>query len=156
MTMRGWRGGMAAVLLAAAAPAWAHGLLMTAEADGAAVTGRVYYSDGTSGAGQSIELRDLSQTDVRPVWINTDAKGTYRFAATPGHRYAVVAHGEEGHMTEIQLTVGSGENGRLVDQPDVDGAALPPAWAVIGGLLLLSVVVAIGVRFRRPSERSGH
>lgn len=148
MTGQGWRAAGAALVLAAASPASAHGLLMTANAEGAAVTGRVYYSDGTSGADQSIELRDLTRPEAQPVWLNTDDQGAYRFAATPGHRYAVVAHGEEGHTTEMQLTVGAGEHGRLVDQPEADEGGLPPAWAVIGGALLLSAVVALGLRLR--------
>ena len=144
----GLRGVFAAALLAGAAPASAHGLLMTANADGASVAGRVYYSDGTSGADQSVELRDLTQPGSKPLWINTDAQGAYRFAVTPGHRYAVVAHGEEGHTTEMQLTVGSGEHGRLVDQPTTSGAWPPPAWAVIGGLLLISALAALVIRWR--------
>ncbi len=142
------------IALAAAAPALAHGLLVQVRGEGSSVTGRVYYSDGAPGAGEFVELRDLTEP-ARPVVSGaTDAEGRFRFAGVPGRQYAVVAHGEEGHTTEMRLTLASGERGRLVDAPAAEsteggGFPWPPAWMLIGGLLLLSTLPALWLRMRR-------
>ncbi len=141
----------AAMLLSG--PALAHGFLVKLKAEGAAIVGQVYYTDGTAGAGEFVELRDL--TDPRqPVRSGaTDAGGGFRFDGAPGHRYALIAHGEEGHETEMQITLGSGENGRLVDTAAAESVMTwpPPAWALIGGALLVSMLIPLGLRRRnRP------
>lgn len=138
--------------LASAAPAFAHGLLVQVRGEASAVTGRVYYSDGAPGAGEFVELRDLTEP-ARPVLSGaTDPQGGFRFPGVPGHAYAVVVHGEEGHTTEMRLTLASGERGRLVDTPTPasaeGGFAWPPAWMLIGALLLLSTLPALWLRMR--------
>ena len=141
---------LVAVLLAVGAPALAHGLLVQARADGGAIVGRVYYSDGTAGAGEFVQLRDLSEPSRPPVGASTDGQGGFRFVAATGHRYAVVAHGEEGHTTEVTLTAAAGERARLTEPstPSAEADA-PPAWLIIGGLLLLSLPVAWWLNRRR-------
>jgi len=142
--------------LAVATPAWGHGLLVAVQSEANAVTGRVYYSDGTPGVGEFVELRDLSAPVTGTLSASTDAQGKFRFAAAPGHRYAVIAHGEEGHTTEMQITVADGKRGRLIEKPSADGdqmPGLPPAWLVIGMALLVSAGVALWLRKRGGSNR---
>lgn len=139
--------------LAAAAPAFAHGLLVSVRGEGSDIVGRVYYSDGTAGAGEFVELRDLTQPDSAAQSAAADARGAFRFPGVQGRLYAVVAHGEEGHTTEMQLTLVAGERGRLVEAPSpTAGFRAPPAWAVVGGLLLLSAIPALWLRRRRSPE----
>jgi hypothetical protein len=139
----------AGVLLTGAAPALAHGLLVSVQGEGAAVTGRVYYSDGAPGAGEYVELRDLTAPAAQPLTAVTDAGGGFRFPGVAGRSYAVIAHGEEGHITEMQLTLAAGERGRLVDAEARAEGGAPPAWLVIGGLLALSTIPALWLRWQR-------
>jgi len=142
---------LAIAALALAAPASAHGLLVAVQSESNAVTGRVYYSDGRPGAREFVELRDLSAPASPALSASTDAEGRFRFAAAPGHRYTVIAHGEEGHKTELQLTVADGERGRLIDKPVVDDdptPQAPPAWLVIGLGLIGSAGLALWLRRR--------
>ena len=52
---------LALPLLALAMPAWAHGLLVTAEAEAGRIEGRVYYSDGAPGVGEYVELKSSTE-----------------------------------------------------------------------------------------------
>jgi hypothetical protein len=61
----------------------------------------------------------------------TDTAGNFRFDGVAGHRYALIAHGEEGHTTEMEITLGAGERGRLVDAPRTSGIVM--AAAGMGG-----------------------
>lgn len=150
---------LAIAALGLAAPAMAHGLLVTVQSEGNAVTGRVYYSNGAPGAREFVELRDLSASASPTLSTSSDAKGQFRFAAAPGHRYAVIAHGEEGHTTEMQVTVVDGQRGRLVEGPDASGdgtSGTPPAWLVIGSVLLISAALALWLRMREGPDRRVH
>jgi hypothetical protein len=142
---------MLAAALSLAAPAFAHGLLVSARSDGDTVAGRVYYSDGAPGAGEYVEFRDLTDPARPARTAAADATGGFRFPGVPGHRYAVIAHGEEGHTTELQVELRAGERARLSDAAPADaaGLSLPPAWMLIGALLLLSTVPALWLRARR-------
>jgi len=146
---------LAIAALALAAPASAHGLLVAVQSESNAVTGRVYYSDGAPGAGEFVELRDLSAPASPTLSASTDGEGRFRFAGAPGHRYAVIAHGEEGHTTEMRVTVADGQRGRLTEKPSADGdgmPGLPPAWLVIGITLLVSAGFALWLRMRGGSK----
>jgi hypothetical protein len=130
--MRPWR---AAIVLGGAltmaVPALAHGFLVSVRGEGSAITGRVYYSDGAPGAGEFVELRDLTDGAQTVRSGTTDTAGNFRFDGVAGHRYALIAHGEEGHTTEMEITLGAGERGRLVDAPRTSGIVM--AAAGMGG-----------------------
>lgn len=136
----------AAVCLSAQAAG--HGLLVTATEDRGAIVRRVYYSDGTAGAGEFVELRDLGAPRSQPQSATTDNSGAFRFPALIGHRYALLAYGEEGHMTEVRLTLSTGARGRMVDNPEPGAKTaeegLLPAWMMIGALLGISALLAAG------------
>ena len=154
--MRPWR---AAILLGGAltmaVPALAHGFLVSVRGEGTVISGRVYYSDGAPGAGEFVELRDLTDGAQPARSGTTDTAGTFRFDGVAGHRYALIAHGEEGHTTEMEITLRAGERGRLVDAPAPAGLPWPPpAWAVIGAVLLLSTIPALWLRRRGRGEAS--
>ncbi len=135
---------LALMLAALAMPAWAHGLLISAEANGRAIEGRVYYSDGTPGAGEYVELKSDAGAENAAQTAVTDAEGGFRFTGTSGQSYRIVAHGEEGHTTELSIALEAGERGKLVERAptgsQAEGDWLPPAWMLIGGVLLLSLI----------------
>lgn len=130
--------------------ALAHGLLLQFASESDAIAGRAYYSNGKVAADEWVELVDLAAPAARPVGQHTDAHGEFRFPARNGGRYRVIAHGEEGHRTELEIVAGSGASARLVDDDASAVARLwpPPAWAVIGTVLLASVIL-VAVRGQR-------
>lgn len=131
------------LLMFTAAPAVAHGLLMKLRTDGDLILGELYYSNGTKAGGEWVELKDLDDSDVEPQVLQTDESGTFRVPGIPDHRYRITAFGEEGHSIAMELTLTSGARGTLIKEDgQEEGAAgtTYPAWAVIGGLLLLSVI----------------
>lgn len=131
-------------------PALAHGLLVSVKVEGRAIVGTVYYSDGLLAVGEFVQLFDDDAPQTAPQEATTDAKGNFRFEnGTLGHRYRVLAHGEEGHHTEMQLILQEGAKAQLNDADAVaDEAAGPPAWLVLGGLLALSALPAWWLRKR--------
>lgn len=139
--------------LAASVPALAHGFLVSMRGEGTTISGRVYYSDGTPGAREFVELRDVTDAS-RPLQTGaTDQAGAFRFTGVAGHRYALIAHGEEGHTTEMLLTLASGARGKLVDVAGPSKSSwAPPAWALIGGALLLSMLPALWLRRRGKAK----
>lgn len=142
-----------ALALLWASPAAAHGLLVSIRGDGRFVEGRVYYSDGTVGAGQYAELTDLSDPASKARSGTTDAKGDFRFEGVPGHRYRFLTQGEEGHKTEMLITLAPGAKGSFIDRDAAKpGFRAPPAWLVIGGLLALLSIPAFLLRKRKDDE----
>ena len=143
-------------VLAASGPAWAHGLLMKLRSEDSALVGELYYSGGNRAAREWIEVTDLDGS-AAPVVFQTGAEGEFRQAATPGHRYRVKAMGEEGHEIIMTITVEDAGRGTMQDDeataPD-DSADALPAWALVGGLLLLSALPALW--FRRRDRQAGH
>lgn len=141
------------LLLAAPLAGLAHGLFVKARGEGRSILGTVYYSDGALAVGEYVELQDLDAPDQAAQGVQTDGNGGFRFeSAVDGHRYRIVAYGEEGHQTELSLVFSEGARARL-DEPDAapaDEGGLP-AWLVIGGLLALSIVPARMLRKRRPA-----
>jgi len=138
------------MLLLVAAAASAHGLLVSVRGDGATVSGKVYYSNGTPGLGEWVQLIDLSHPAMPPQGVNAGTDGSFRFAGIPGRRYRIVVAGEEGHSVTSELSLTDGARGRFIDKdaPAKQGWTTPPAWLVIGGLLLLSIIPAVWLRRR--------
>ena len=145
MKMRNHLGPLLALpLFVLAVPALAHGLLVSVEAQAGRIDGRVYYSDGAPGAGEYVELKRSAEAREPIASAITDVDGRFSFS-TQGGPHVIVAHGEEGHLTEI--SVEDGERGRLIERDEAeqvdDGAGLPPAWLLIGALLALSMIRAV-------------
>jgi hypothetical protein len=146
------------VLLAIAlltAPALAHGLLMKLSPEGGAVAGQLYYSNGTRAAGEWIEVTDLDEPAAQARTLQADGEGLFSFEGVRGHRYRVVALGEEGHTIEMEVTLAPGERAQLAEasghEASDDGY---PAWAIIGGILALSGIPALVLRRRnQPASR---
>ena len=140
------------VTLLLAGGAWAsavsaHGLLVSIHGEGRFITGRVFYSNGEIGAGQYAELTDLDAPSAKPQTGKTDAKGAFRFPGIPGHRYRFMTEGEEGHTSEMRITLAEGAKGKFIDH---DAAApgwhMPAAWEVIGGLLAIVSIPVLLIR----------
>lgn len=147
------------VLWAAMAPvALAHGLLISVRGEGAQVTGKIYYSNGQAGAGEWVQLFDLTEPGAKPLAMASSPDGSFRFAGAAGHRYRVTASGDEGHVVDSEITLAPGARGRFVErQSDVaaiggGGFKAPPAWALLGGLLALSMIPALWWRSRSQAS----
>jgi hypothetical protein len=140
------------LLLAAPCLASAHGLLIDAETNGATITGTVYYTNGDLGVNESVALLDLTIADGKPpVSGTTDSAGRFSFPVIASHRYRVSAYGEEGHNVDLELIAEADARPEFIDlqSASADPSWLPPAWAVIGGALLLSLVPTLILRKRR-------
>lgn len=139
-----------AVLALALAPLLvaAHGLLLDAETDGDTIFGAAYYSNGEKAVNESIALLDLTASAATPVSATTDAEGNFRFDVVRSHRYRVSVYGDEGHTVEVEVVAEPKALPRLVDADAEQTAAFwpPPAWAIIGGVLLLSLIPAVASR----------
>lgn len=155
MSLQKWLGTarLFAVLLLLPMAADAHGLLLDADTDGQVITGRVYYTNGDIAVGESLELRDLSAPDPAVVPGKTDNDGKFTFPVTAGHHYRVSAYGEEGHSVDIEIDAVAKARPQFVETETSakEDSSLPPAWAVIGGLLVLSLV-PVGIRRLRKAE----
>ncbi|MDQ3039041.1 MAG: carboxypeptidase-like regulatory domain-containing protein [Pseudomonadota bacterium] len=137
-------------MLLLTASAFAHGLLVKVRGEGNTVSGTVYYSNGTPGAGEWVQLTDLSHPAMPPQGVNAGPDGSFRFVGIQERRYRIVVAGEEGHSVTSELTLTEGARGQFVDDdaPAKRGWTTPPAWLVIGGLLLLSIIPAVWLRRR--------
>jgi hypothetical protein len=144
---------LATILAALPATVLAHGLLLRLENTPTAVAGVAYYTNGAIAAGEYVELVDLDAPDAARVGAPTDAAGRFRFPARAGGRYRLVAHGDEGHRTELEFTLGESRAPHLVDD-DAEVSAGPPAWAVIGGGLLLATAALLLRRLSRYGKAS--
>lgn len=141
------------LLLAAPLLADAHGLLLDADTDGRTITGRLYYSNGDLALDESIALLDLTARGAKPVYARTDEDAKFVFPVEASHRYRVSAYGEEGHTVEIELIAEAEAKPELVENEAAESEPswLPPAWALIGGALLISLVPA-SIRKQRMSK----
>lgn len=138
------------VILLASTPALAHGLLMKLEAQGTEIAGELYFSNGQRAGGVWVELFDAADKATALATVQTRPDGTFRFQGQHGHRYEVRATGEEGH--EISMTIaleGAQARGTMVTETPADTSREIPAWAVIGGVLALSMIPALWLRQRR-------
>lgn len=134
---------------------FAHGLLLDARHVGDHIEGTVYYSNGDLAVREAVELLDLSVANAAAVGAETDDAGKFKFPVVPGRRYRISAYGDEGHGVDVEIEAVADARPQLIES---DAAAeeqswLPPAWAVIGLLLLASVVPVVLAR-RRNAARS--
>jgi hypothetical protein len=143
-------------LMAFAHPAMAHGLLMKLRGEGRAINGELYYSNGKAAGGEWVEITDLTAVNG-PINVQTSPKGAFTAQGMPGHRYQVKASAEENHQIVMELVLEGEARGRMVET-DPQAAAEQdaakggvPAWAMIGGILLLSTIPAALWRRSRSS-----
>jgi hypothetical protein len=129
----------------------AHGLLLDAETDGSRIWGAAYYSSGEIAVNESVALLDLTTTNAAPVNTKTDDSGNFRFDAIRSHQYRVSVYGDEGHTVEIELTAEPKSLPKLIEAEAQAHSSVwpPPAWAVIGGVLLLTLIPALVKRRAR-------
>ena len=122
----------------------AHGLLLDAKHVGDKIEGTVYYSNGELAVHESVELLDLSTSNATAVAGETDAAGKFSFPATDGHRYRVSAYAAEGHGVDIEIEAVANARPQLIEKQSAaeESNWIPPAWAVIGLLLLASTTVS--------------
>lgn len=132
------------LMLVAPLLADAHGLLLDADTDGRTIGGRLYYSNGELAIDESIALLDLTARGAKPEYARTDENAKFVFPVEASHRYRVSAYGEEGHTVEIELIAEAKAKPELVEKEAAadEPSWLPPAWALIGGALLISLVPA--------------
>lgn len=138
-------------------PAFAHGLLMKLDAEGETIAGEVYFSNGQRAGGVWVELFDEAAPDIAIETIQTADDGSFSLAGEAGTAYRVRASGEEGHEIVMSIAL-AGESARGVMVDDVPTEAQTedrevPAWAVLGGFLLLSLIPVYWLRRRSgPNE----
>jgi hypothetical protein len=141
------------VLLSAPCFAWAHGLLLDAENHGETIAGTVYYSNGELAVREAVELLDLSTPDATPVAGETDGAGKFSFPVSAKHRYRISAYGAEGHGVDVEIEAVTGAQPKLIDTAAAQERSwLLPAWAVIGAILLASMVPAVISRRRSTAS----
>jgi hypothetical protein len=133
----------------------AHGLLLDAENHGDTIVGTVYYSNGELAVRESVELLDLSTANATPVAGTTDDDGKFSFPVIAQHRYRISAYGGEGHGVDVEIEAMADARPTLIEE---DSAAqvwssTPPAWAVIGAILLASMVPVVISRRRQAARR---
>lgn len=159
--LRSWLAIVLAFAAAAASvPAFAHGLLMKLDAQGEVISGEVYFSNGQKAAGVWVELFDDAVPGAAPdaalQTVQTGADGAFRVTGETGRTYRVRASGDEGH--EIFMTIaleGREARGTMIEEEAEETGEADfelPAWAVLGGFLLLSLIPAYWLRKR--AERS--
>lgn len=144
------------VLLVLPSLAVAHGLLLDARHVGDHIEGTVYYSNGELAVRETVELTDLSTPNATAVVAETDDAGKFKFPAVSGHRYRISAYGDEGHSVDVEIEAVADARPRLIESEAAaseERSWLPPAWAVIGLLLLASMVPVVLAR-RRNGVRS--
>lgn len=135
--------------------AFAHGLLLDAKHVGDRVEGTVYYSNGELAVREAVELLDLTAPNSTAVAGETDDAGKFSFPVTAGHRYRVSAYAAEGHGVDVEIEATARARPQLIET-EIETAAqdqwLPPAWAVIGLLLLASMVPVVISRRRNAAS----
>lgn len=96
---------LALALSAGAAPAAAHGLAVTAQREGDAVSGQARYSSLEPAAGLYVELRRDDQPGDGATLATglTAADGRFRLPAPAGLQLRVIVEGEEGHRAETTV-----------------------------------------------------
>ncbi len=132
----------------------AHGLLLDAKHVGDKIEGTVYYSNGELAVRESVELLDLSTSNGTAVAGETDNDGKFSFPVKEGHRYRVSAYAAEGHGVDVEIEAVANARPKLIEKAAAaeEQSWLPPAWAVIGFLLLASLVPAVLSRRRVANQ----
>ena len=90
-----------AALLASAAPAFAHRLVVFAAREGEAVTGYAFFVGGGRAQDAETILRDAQGRELARA--RTDGQGAFRFAPPPGLDVAVIVNAGDGHVTEAPV-----------------------------------------------------
>jgi hypothetical protein len=110
--------------------------------------GSAYYSSGEIAVNESVALLDLTRPNAAPVNTKTDDAGKSRFAAVRSHHYGVSVCGDEGHTVEIELTAEPKSVPKLIEaEAEAHSKDWPrPASAMIGGILLLTLIPALAKR----------
>lgn len=128
----------------------AHGLLLDAKHVHDKIEGTVYYSNGELAVRESVELLDLSTPHATAAVGETDSAGKFSFTVADGHRYRVSAHAAEGHGVDVEIEAVANARPKLIEKQAAveEQSWLPPAWAVIGFLLLASLVPVVISRRR--------
>lgn len=140
----------ACVMLLLPGLALAHGLLLDAKHVGEHIEGTVYYTNGELAVREVVELSDLSTSNASAVVAETDDAGKFKFPVAAGHRYRISAYAAEGHGVDVEIEAVADARPRLVEMEAAaeEHSWLPPAWAVIGLLLLASMVPVVLARRR--------
>ena len=135
--------------------ALAHGLLLDAKHVGDRIEGTVYYSNGELAVREPVELLDLSAANGAAVPAETDDAGKFSFPVSAGHRYRISAYAAEGHGVDIEIEATADARPQLIETKAAaqEQAWTPPAWAVIG-LLLLASLVPVAISRRRQAADS--
>jgi hypothetical protein len=133
----------------------AHGLLLDAKHAGDKIEGTVYYSNGELAVREPVEMLDLSAANAVAVTADTDDAGKFSFPATEGHRYRISAYAAEGHGVDVEIEAVANARPELIEKQAAAEAQswMPPAWAVIG-LLLLASLVPVAISRRRVAVGS--
>jgi len=129
----------------------AHGLLLDAKHVGDKIEGTVYYSNGELAVRESVELLDLATPNAAAVVADTDDAGKFSFPVTEGRRYRISAYAAEGHGVDIEIDAVANARPKLIEKEAAaagEQSWMPPAWAVIGFLLLASLVPVVLSRRR--------
>lgn len=147
---------MVCFILLLPAIAFAHGLLLDARHVGDRIEGTVYYSNGELAVREPVELLDLSDPDGAAVAGETDDAGKFSFPVTAGHRYRVSAYAAEGHGVDIEIEATADARPKLIETEAAadEQSWMPPAWMVIGLLLLASMVPVVISRQRNAARRT--
>jgi hypothetical protein len=134
--------------------AFAHGLLARVRANGDSFVGTAYYSGGEVAAGEWVEIFDITDGSTKVAEFAADSAGNFRYSGAAGHRYRISVHGDEGHSIELEILFARGARADLVERGAVAPAGLPdiPAWAVVGGALMIASLVAAPYKLR-PRRR---
>lgn len=133
-----------ALLLALWPPgAAAHGMHLEAGPasthDGWIIQGKLSYTDESAAAGNYIRVENLDAPDFPPLALQTGPAGRFQLPALAGHRYRVIAQGEEGHTTEMEVLIAP----RAAPAAEDDGW---PIYLVIAAFLMASLVPAYFLR----------
>lgn len=136
----------------------AHGLLLDAKHVGDKIEGTVYYSNGELAVRESVELLDLSTPNATAAVGETDSDGKFSFTVTDGHRYRVSAYAAEGHGVDVEIDAIADARPKLIEKEAAadEQSWLPPAWAVIGFLLLASLVPVALARRRAAVDSTAN
>jgi nickel transport protein len=94
--------------LMAATPAQAHGVRLSAEANGQTVMGLARYADGTPMREGRVTLHAASPSTASVIGWQTfsDADGHFQFAAIPSGDYEITVQDGLGHRAALRLALG--------------------------------------------------
>ena len=138
-----------------ASVAIARDLLVSVRGDQTSIDGRVSDSSGDPGVGDWVQLFDLEIPSLEVSSMAAGKDGVFHFSGIKGHRYRITVSAEEGHSVDSDIVLGPNARGRVVEASTGDtqhanaGFWPPPAWAVIGALLMLSMISALWFKYRR-------